>query len=93
MQPKDIKIAAPTFRVVGSRRKLNEYELRTCQLLVAKGEMAHFTVISEDGQRLKIDQDGRFDGRIKNFDLGGEIAMSLLRLQRYKERELQTLNA
>ena len=94
MKPQHIKIAAPTFRIVGSRRKLNEYELRTCMLMVAQQEMAPFVIINKNGQRVLVGTDGRLSTQVEDFDLGAQLAISLHRVHRLQEREIQnTLNA
>ena len=79
MKPQNIKIKPPTWRIAGSRRKLNEYELRCAMLMVSKGDMPPFNVVCADGSTSRMRPDGIFMDELPGIQVADDLALALRR--------------
>lgn len=75
------RITAPMFKL--GEELINEYELRNLQLEVAKG-LKPFGIELEDseGQKFFIREDGMIDAEPFGMNIGTELAIELLYLQK-----------
>lgn len=75
------RVKAPKFRV--GRYVLNEYELRTLMLEVARGEKpANIKVKCSDGNVSIIREDGILTDALTGLDIAGKLCIELLTTKR-----------
>lgn len=73
------RIKAPKFKV--GRRVLNEYEARSLQLMVAKGQMPHGIRIRQvdTGEEAIIGADGILSRPLSGYGLASSFTLQLIR--------------
>jgi len=77
------RIKPPKFRV--GKFSLNEYELRTLMLEVAKGEKLHgIKVKDQTGRCVTILEDGTLSSNVFGTDINSLLTLEIIRIRRRK---------
>jgi hypothetical protein len=84
------KIKPPKYRV--GRYVLNEYELRSLMVSVAKGEIDDIIIVSDiNGNMATILPSGRLDGTLYGLDINSKFTLELLKNDRIKNNNAKTV--
>jgi hypothetical protein len=82
------RIKPPKYKVC--RYVLNEYELRTLMLEVARGEKAHgIEVKDQNGHCVRILEDGTLSSNVFGTDINSMLTLGILRIRREKGVEIK----
>ena len=80
------RVKPPKYKV--GKHTLNEYEVRTLMLEVAKGlKPAYIEITDENGVTANILPNGRLAFNLYGFDICGNLTIGLLKLDRQRKIE------